>query len=462
MPEAPVRESIGGSPSRKPKPSGPSATANDGKQDMTDADEPYALTATQALRRIEAGSLSAVEWVASCRERIRGREPEILAWASLDERVVEEVEVRARQGRGPCIPVGVKDIIDVRGLPTMMGTEFHDARPAAREGGSVAIMREAGCVIIGKTVTTELGHRHPGPTRNPRNLLHTPGGSSSGSAAAVADLMVPMCLGTQTSGSVIRPAAYCGVIGYKPTYNDFDKSGILANAPSMDTLGILARSVDDVGLLRRILLEAPAGAIRETDFSGLTFGLLTAPPWESADAETRDRLEGFLGELAGHGARLADVRLDREVPRLLELHRLISGYEFRRSIAFERLRHLDRLSPILREGRLADGHRVDNREYQSAVREVSALRMQVARTFEEVDILVSPSAAGPAPATLETTGEATFNSAWTLAGNPAITLPLFRAASSGLPIGCQLIAGFADDDRLLAASRAIMNAFGSD
>ena len=426
---------------------------------MTDVGEPYALTATEALRRIEAGSLSAAQWVASCRERIRDREPEIRAWASLDERVVEEAEARERQGRGPSVPVGVKDIIDVRGLPTMMGTDFHDPTPVTREGGSVAIMREAGCVIMGKTVTTELGHLHPGPTRNPRNPRHTPGGSSSGSAAAVADLMVPICLGTQTSGSVIRPAAYCGVIGYKPTYNDFDKSGVLANSPSMDTLGILARSVDDVGLLRRILLEAPAGEIRGAALGGLRFGLLTAHPWEIADAETRERIEGFMDELAAGGARLVDVRLEREIQPLLELHRVISGYEFRRSIAFERFHHLERLSPILREGRLADGRRVGNGEYQSAVREAAALRVQLARTFAEVDILVSPSAPGPAPATLETTGEATFSSAWTLAGNPAITLPLFRG-SAGLPIGCQLIAGFADDDRLLAASKRIMDAFG--
>ena len=426
---------------------------------MTDVGEPCALTATEALRRIEAGSLSAVQWVASCRERIRDREPAIRAWASLDERVVEEVEARERQGRRPSIPVGVKDIVDVRGLPTMMGTDFHDPTPVTREGGSVAIMRQAGCVIMGKTVTTELGHLHPGPTRNPRNPRHTPGGSSSGSAAAVADLMVPMCLGTQTSGSVIRPAAYCGVIGYKPTYNDFDKTGILANAPSMDTLGILARSVDDVGLLRRILLEAPAGDVGESDIADHRFGLLTAPPWEIADAETRDRIEVFMGELAAGGARLVDVGLEREIPRLLELHRVISGYEFQRSIAFERIHHLHRLSPILREGRLADGQTVDNGEYQSAVREVTALRAQVARTFAEVDIVVSPSAPGPAPATLETTGEATFSSAWTLAGNPAITLPLFHAGS-GLPIGCQLIAGLADDDRLLAASKWVMDAFG--
>jgi Asp-tRNA(Asn)/Glu-tRNA(Gln) amidotransferase A subunit family amidase len=197
---------------------------------------------------------------------------------SLSKKVIEEVDTRSRHGRSPSIPVGVKDIIDVCGLPTMMGTDFHDPSPITRDGGSIVIMQEAGCVIMGKTVTAEIGHRHPGPTRNPRNPLHTPGGSSSGSAAAVADMMVPLCLGTQTSGSVIHPAAYCAVIGYKPTYNDFDKLGILANALSMDTLGIFARSVDDVGLLRRILLEAPVGEIEHVGLSKLTFGLLRAPP----------------------------------------------------------------------------------------------------------------------------------------------------------------------------------------
>ena len=426
---------------------------------MTIDAEPHALTATEALRRIEAGSLSAVEWVVSCHERIQQREPEIRAWASLDQRVVEDVTARTRRGEGPFIPVGAKDIIDVRGLPTMMGTDFHDPAPVAREGGSVSIMREAGCVFMGKTVTTELGHRHPGPTRNPRNIRHTPGGSSSGSAAAVADLMVPLCLGTQTSGSVIRPAAYCGVIGYKPTYNDFDKTGVLANAPSMDTLGILARSIDDVGLLRRILLEEPEGEIHGLALSGLTFGFAHARVWETATPEVLDLTKNFMGTLASNGARLVDVHLDTEVSCLLKLHRLISGYEFRRSIAFERLHHLDELSAVLREGRLADGHMVDVREYQNAILEVADLRLRLAKTFADVDILVCPSATGPALATLETTGDAAFNSAWSLAGNPAITLPLFKASESGLPIGCQFIAGTGNDDTLLAASKTIMNTF---
>ncbi len=419
-------------------------------------EEPFKLTVTQALLEIKAGAFTTVEWLQSCQERIRQREPEVHAWACLNEHVVEEAQARLELGQGPSIPIGVKDIIDVRGLQTMMGTSFHDPAPQTRDAGSVAILRDAGCAVMGKTVTTELGHRHPGPTRNPRNLKHTPGGSSSGSAAAVADFMVPLSLGTQTSGSVIRPAAYCGVVGYKPTYNDFDKSGILANAPSMDTLGILARSVDDVYFLRQMLLENPAGNTCEAKFSDLTFGVLRATPWETAEAETLDLIEDFTGQLATQGARLVDVQIDQVVRRLLELHRLISGYEFRRAIAFERIHHLDQLSPVLREGRLSDGHRVDIQEYQSAVHEVSILRSQLAQTFANVDILIAPSAVGPAPATLETTGDAAFSSAWSLAGNPAITLPLFSAGGSGMPIGCQFIAGFANDDLLLAASKGIM------
>jgi len=426
---------------------------------MTGAREPHALTATEALGLIEAGALTATAWVESCLERIRLREPEVRAWASLNPHVLDEVAARWRDDGTPSIPVGVKDIIDVGGQPTMMGTDFHDPAPKTRDGGSVAIMRQAGCAVVGKTVTTELGHLHPGPTRNPENLQHTPGGSSSGSAAAVADLMVPVSLGTQTSGSVIRPAAYCGVIGYKPTYNDFDKTGILPNAPSMDTLGLIARSVADIGLMRGILLEEPGRGVDAADLTKLRFGLLRSAPWESADAEVRELMEKFMEALTGLGAGVVDVGLDDEMPRLLELHRLISGYEFRRSIAHERIHHLDRLSAVLREGRLADGRVLDNRGYQEAIREVAGLRSKLALAFRDADVLVTPSAAGAAPRTLAATGSAAFNSAWSLAGNPAITLPLFRSGETGLPMGCQLIAGYAEDDLLLAAAQAIMTAF---
>lgn len=426
---------------------------------MTDVMEPYTLTATEALQRIEKGTLSATDWVGSCLERICERDPEIRAWTSMNDHVLEEVDARWQQSRMPSIPMGVKDIIDVAGMPTMMGGDFHDRSNKTRDGGSIAIMREAGCAFVGKTVTTELGHLHPGPTRNPKNLEHTPGGSSSGSAAAVADLMVPLCLGTQTSGSVIRPAAYCGVIGYKPTYNDFDKTGILANAPSMDTLGLIARSVEDISLLRGILLEEPGRAIDDVELSQLRFGVLRSSPWETAEDETQNFIEDFAGNLAKSGARIVEIHLDDEISRLLELHRMISGYEFRRSIAFERYRHFDQLSAVLREGRLADGHQVDNFTYQKAIREVAGLRLKLTQTFSDVDLLITPVATGPAPKSISATGSAAFNSAWTLVGNPVITLPLFSAKETGLPIGCQFIAGFGEDNLLLAAANKLMAAW---
>lgn len=426
---------------------------------MPNIPEPYTLTATEALRLIEAGDLTSADWFRSCLERIDAREPEVMAWATLNEQALSEVEARDRHGKGPSIPVGAKDIIDVAGLPTMMGTDFHDPTPVTREGGSVSLMREAGCVFLGKTVSTELGHRAPGPTRNPHSPRHTPGGSSSGSAAAVGDMMVPLCLGTQTSGSVIRPAAYCGVIGYKPTYNDFDKSGILPNGPSMDTLGILARSIEDVSLLRGILLEEPAGPVDPLDLTSLRFALITAEPWDQADSETQTLVSGLADGLAQKGATRIDAGIDDVVARLIKLHDTISGYEFRRSIAFERIHYLDKLSAALREGRLATGHSVSNAEYHAAIQEVARLRVRLAEAFEGVDILVLPSAPSAALERLDYTGPAIFNSAWSLSGNPALTLPLFKSTSSGLPIGCQFIGGYAQDANLLAATKAIFKGF---
>ena len=208
--------------------------------------EPYELSASDAIKKIKNKSLSIHEWVLSCIERIKDKEPKVKAWAFLDEdnslkkaKDFDDVIPNNKIG----IPFGVKDIIDVANLPSGLGTKFYNQNIPIRDAGSIAIAKNAGCIVLGKTVTTELGHRAPGPTANPHNLEHTPGGSSSGSAAAVADMMVPICLGTQTTGSVIRPAAYCGVIGYKPTYGDCDKSGILPNSPSIDTLGIMSRFI---------------------------------------------------------------------------------------------------------------------------------------------------------------------------------------------------------------------------
>ena len=422
--------------------------------------EPYQLSATEALQKIRRGDFSPVEWLESCLARIAHREPDVKAWAYLNTEVGSEVRDADTSDGGPSIPVGVKDVIDVGGMPTRFGTTFADPTPVSREGGSIAILRNAGCAFVGKTACTELGHRHPCETRNPHNLGHTPGGSSSGSAAAVADGMVPLALGTQTSGSVIRPAAYCGVVGYKPTYNDFDKTGVLANAPSMDTVGLFARSVDDIALLRAMLLEEAFEPIAPIPFDDLTVSLLRAPPWHDADAETQRYLSECVEELGRCGARIVDIDLGNEVARLTELHRLISGYEFRRSIAFERFHHVDDLSRILREGRLADGVELNPASYQSALQERTRIQAQVScKAFSTVDVLVGPAASGPAPHGLNSTGTAAFNSAWTLAGNPTITIPIFRSAALGLPVGCQLICDVARDDHLLRIASHMMNHF---
>ena len=427
---------------------------------MSAPTQPYKLSVNEALHLISKKKLSSHEWITSCLERIDHREPDVRAFVEINSHALEEVNKRQDLGLGPSIPVGVKDIIDVRGLPTMMGTNFHDNRPAVRDAGSVAIMRDAGCVVVGKTVTTELGHRHPGPTRNPHAFDHTPGGSSSGSAAAVADLMIPLSLGTQTTGSVIRPAAYCGIVGYKPTYNDFDKSGILPNSPSMDTLGIMARTVQDTYFFRQTLLEEPNRVLKPKPLRDLCFGFLKGPLWSIAELETQDLIENFVKALSLKGAQVTEIALEDETKQLLDLQRVISGYEFRRSIADERINYETQLSRVLREGRLADGNQVTNREYQMAIQKLINIKLALAKIFDDLDILVMPSAKGAALTTLKETGDPIFNSAWTVSGNPTITLPLFKAKNSQLPIGCQFVASFGNDALLLEVAETIMREFG--
>ena len=212
--------------------------------------------------------------------------------------------------------------------------------------------------------------------------------------------------------------------------------------------------------MRDILLEGDHKAVEANDLSKVRFALLSASPWETAETETRLLIENLMDELVSMGAQRVDVALEPEITRLRELHRLISGFEFRRSIAFERIRHLDELSAVLREGRLADGQELDSRGYQKAIQEAAALRIRVAEVFQSVDILVSPSAAGPAPSGLQSTGDAAFSAAWSVVGNPAISLPLF-VAEGGLPIGVQFIANIAQDEMLLATTKRIFEIFGS-
>ena len=423
--------------------------------------EPYELTATEGLKAIEAGTLTAEKWVASCLERIRLREEKVLAWEYLDAQgalaKARELDRAGRGGRAAGVPFGAKDIIDTADMPTGYGSPIHTGFRPGRDAGCVAITRAAGGVLLGKTVTTEFGHRHPGKTRNPFNAAHTPGGSSSGSAAAVGDKMVPLAYGTQTGGSVIRPAAFCGTVGYKPSYGDFNHNGVMGNTPSVDTLGLMARSVEDLAFARSMLLEAPLEAVKPPAVNGLRIGFYRSPYWDRAEASTHTLVEGAAKRLSAMGAKVTDAALPGIDAGFEPLYRRISGFEFCRTVAWERINHPEKLSADLRDGRMQDGIDTSYEQYREATRRLERLRLETDDFLERYDALITPAAPGEPPKGLATTGNAIFNSIWTSLGTPAVTLPLFTGPN-GLPVGLQVIAGRYQDRRLFDVAAALFKA----
>ncbi len=423
--------------------------------------KPFELTASEAIKLIRNKKLSIYEWVLSCFERIKEKEDVVKAWIYLDEENALKKSIQLDEQKNNIalgIPFGIKDIIDASNVPTGFGTPFYKNNIPARDAASVAVAKQSGCVFMGKTVSTELGHRAPGLTTNPHNKDFTPGGSSSGSAAAVASMMAPVCFGTQTTGSVIRPAAYCGVIGYKPTYGDFDKSGILPNSPSIDTLGLMTRSVEDLSLFRSILLEEKIVKPQNADLKKLKIGFVKTPHWNKADICTQSNLETFVDTLRTDKLNIIDLNIDALISEADKLHLDISGYEFKRSISFERFNHYDQLSDQLRNGRLNDGYQVTNEHYKIALKKLNILKHETDLIFDDIDMIITPSAPGEALEGLGYTGSPMFNTTWSLNGNPCVTLPLFKGDKE-LPIGCQLVTKFGNDNQLLDYADTIMNTY---
>ncbi|KPK55130.1 MAG: hypothetical protein AMJ63_00765 [Myxococcales bacterium SG8_38_1] len=425
--------------------------------------EAYELTVTEGLRAMEAGKLTAEAWVASCLERIREREQTVLAWEYLDG---DGALARAREldkagggGLAAGVPFGAKDIIDTADMPTAYGSPIHQGHRPGRDAGCVAITRAAGAVLLGKTVTTEFGHRYPGKTRNPFNLAHTPGGSSSGSAAAVGDKMIPLAYGTQTTGSVIRPAAFCGTVGYKPTYGDFNNNGVMPNSPTLDTLGAIVRSVKDLALVRSMLLEEPLAPLKPPAMGELRIGFYRSPFWDRAERYTQSHLERAASTLSGMVAKMTELELPGIDAGFEKLFRVISGFEFSRTVSWERFNRPGELSAVLRDGRMKDGLETAYEDYRKATRRLEQMRLQADDALDGYDALITPSAPGEPPQGLETTGNAIFNSIWTALGTPAVTLPLFEGPT-GLPVGLQLVAGRFRDRRLFDVAEALRRALG--
>jgi Asp-tRNA(Asn)/Glu-tRNA(Gln) amidotransferase A subunit family amidase len=431
----------------------------------------HALSAGEGARLIRDGVISSEQLVQGCLERIRAVDGEVQAWAFLDPelalrqaRAADEERLSGRPvGALHGVPVGVKDIIDTADMPTENGSVLHAGRTPSRDASVVAMLRGVGAIVLGKTVTTEFATRAPGKTRNPHNPSHTPGGSSSGSAAAVAAGMVPLALGSQTGGSTIRPASYCGIYGLKPTHGLIPRHGMFQLSRTLDHVGLFARGIEDLALL----LEQVAGhderdpdtrprarvpyraiASEEPPLPPM-FAFVKTSRWDEVDPDAREafaELTAFLGD------RVEEVELATPAIETDEWHRTIMDAELALNLEREWRRGHQRLSDSLR-ARIEHGHEVRGPDYLRALSRISQLDAGFTELFEQrYDAILTPAASGTAPAGLASTGDPGFCTLWTLAGMPAISVPIMRGAS-GLPLGAQLIGPRHGDARLLRTAR---------
>ncbi len=414
-------------------------------------------TATEIAAAVNAGGLTCEAVTRACLDRIAEREGDVRAWAHVDpERAIAAARTIDKAGaKGPLagVPFGAKDIIDSADMPTEWGTPIHKGRRPGRDAACIALSRKAGGLLLGKTVTTEFANLHPGPTRNPHDATRSPGGSSSGSAAAVADMMVPLAIGTQTTGSTIRPASFCGVVGYRPTFGDHRLHGVMEASASLDSLGILARSVEDVALYRDVMLGVEHEPLVPLDRVP-HIALCRSHVWDQFEPTTRTLIEDAALRLARAGAKVTEFELPADFARLNEAHRWISSFEFARTFTWEIEHHWDRISETLRGGRLKDGIGGDPDRYVASKRIAEECRMRLDDLWGDIDVLLTPGAFGEAPA-----GDFGFDGVpmfqlWTILHVPAITLPLFTGPA-GMPIGGQLLARRYDDRNLFACAKWI-------
>jgi Asp-tRNA(Asn)/Glu-tRNA(Gln) amidotransferase A subunit family amidase len=396
--------------------------------------------------------LKARDLVEACLDRIEEREGQVHAWESIDaegaRKRADMLDKRAKPV-GPLhgIPLAVKDIIDTKALTTECGSPIYRGRQAGRDATCVSQLVQAGAIMLGKSVTTEFAGGHAGKTHNPHNLRHTPAGSSSGSAAAVADFMAPVGYGTQTAGSVIRPGAFNGVVAYKGSYGWADMTGIKAYAPSLDTLGFFAREANDLALIRAAYGHAPADPPTHPP----RIGLIRTPWWEMAEPYNRKNIEEAARTLRAAGARVREWQAPDTWEGLMQAQHRIMTKEATQSYAKERRRFSHLFSPTM-HGVMAEGSAVSRRQYADARKRKRRALAQLEDAFGKFDILLAPSAKGEAPSGLGNTGDPIFNRFWTLLGTPCIALP-FNTGPFGLPLSVQLIGDRDTDDQLIAWAR---------
>ena len=411
------------------------------------------LSLTAAAALIASREIKPSEFFEACAKRIEARESDVRAFEYLD--LDQALSIAQDLDNSPAlsllhgIPVGIKDIIDTADMPTTMGSPIYAGNRPQFDASCVSAFRQAGAIIPGKTVTTEFACFHPGKTRNPHNLGHTPGGSSMGSAASVADHMLPVAVGSQTAASVIRPAAYCGVVGYKASHGEFNLAGICSLSQSMDSLGFFVREVADLSLLRHGLLGAPNPI--ETQVEKIRLGLVHTPHWNEASVETRSLIESSAQQLEQSGAIIEEIEFGPVDGALTEAQKTVMVYETCRSRAWEYNEHIDSLSePMV--ALLESGFATGYEDYRRALKLAANWLHQLNMLFHQVDALIAPAAIGEAPSGLENTGDPLFSRMWTLLGVPSITIPA-GVGPKGLPLGLQLIGQYRNDDHLIQVAR---------
>lgn len=412
------------------------------------------LSATAAARKLAAREITAVALLEDCLERIAARESVVRAWAFLDadaaRRRARELDARAPAGLLHGLPIGVKDLFDTADMPSCYGSPIYAGHRPAADAACVASARAAGAIVVGKTVTTEFATFHPGPTRNPRSPLHTPGGSSSGSAAAVADWMVPLAFGSQTAGSIVRPAAYCGVVGYKPTFGTVNRVGVRMISDTLDTVGALARGVPDVALFVAALTDRPELVIERRLADAPRVGLCRTHEWQRAQPETVAAFEDAARSLGDAGASLRDVVLPPRFAELVDAQIAIMVHEVARSLSYERLVHREKLSDEM-IAMIAAGLAVSSARYDAARALALESRAALADVFADVDVLLAPSTVGAAPHGIAATGDPLFNRMWTLLHTPCVQLPC-ASGPGGLPVGITIVGPIGGDRATLLAA----------
>ncbi len=432
------------------------------------------ISATEAAEAIRTGKITSEELVTACLKRISAIEDQVGAWTHLDTehalKQAQKADKVLQEGNtlGPLhgVPVGVKDIFDTKDMPTEDGTVLHSGRQPQQDATVVTLLRKAGAVILGKTVTTELAVFSPGKTRNPHDLERSPGGSSSGSAAAVAAAMVPLAIGTQTNGSVIRPASYCGVYGYKPSYGRISRHSVLKQSRPLDQIGVFARTIEDAALIAQQIMvfddRDPDMQLRARPDLLKTMAedppftprlaFIKTPVWDHADSDTQKAFTELVTHL---GEDINEFELPEEFGQAISDHGTIMEADLAKSFEQEYANGKDKLSSILLE-MIERGQKVLAVDYNRALSRIPEFNRALEKVFDWHDVILTPATTGVAPAGLESTGSPIFCTLWTLCGMPAITIPILQG-SHGLPLGVQLVGSKGDDARLLRTARWLVS-----